>query len=83
MSVQRLVPLHAVALASDPVGTRVGEIYFNTTANELRFYNGTIWAAVTGAITGVPEHTHSYDGPIFSVDGNPVPSSGVIDGGTP
>jgi hypothetical protein len=83
MSVQRLVPLHAVALASDPVGTRIGEIYFNTTANELRFYNGTTWNAVAGAITGILDHVHTYDGSIYSVESIAVPSSGIIDGGTP
>jgi len=83
VSVKRLVPLHAVALASDPSTGRIGDIYFNTTANEVRFYNGTAWAPVAGAITGLPEHTHTYDGPISSIEGTMVPSAGIIDGGTP
>ena len=83
MSVQRLVPLHAVALASDPIGSRIGELYFNTTANELRFYNGSVWAPVAGAITGILDHVHTYDGDIYSVESVTVPSPGIIDGGTP
>ncbi len=83
MSVQRLVPLHAVALADNPTSARIGDIYFNTTANELRYYNGTVWSPVGGAITGLLDHIHTYDGDIFSVDSVEVPASGVIDGGNP
>jgi len=37
MSVKRLVPLHAVALDTDPSGARIGDIYYNTTDEELRY----------------------------------------------
>lgn len=33
--------------ASDPTGTNGGEMYFNTTANKLKVYNGTTWETVT------------------------------------
>lgn len=81
MSVKRLVPLHALALASDPVGTRSGEIYYNTTDEELKFFDGTSWNPVSGAITGLLDHVHTYDGEIFSVESVEVPASGAIDGG--
>lgn len=81
MSVKRLVPLHAVALEADPVGTRMGEIYYNTTDEELRYFDGSIWNSVSGAIQGLLEHTHQYDGAIFSIEQVEVPSSGTIDGG--
>jgi len=39
------------SLASDPVGvsTSAGSIYYNTTNDKLRFYDGTAWADVGGA----------------------------------
>jgi len=85
MSVKRLVPLHAVVLASDPTGTRMGEIYYNSTDNELRFFNGTTWNSIGngGMITGLLDHIHAYDGSIYSVFGNEISSNGIIDGGSP
>ena len=83
MSVKRLVPLHAVALADNPSGSRIGDIYYNTEDQELKFYDGENWNAVGGAITGLLDHIHQYDGEIFSVGANEVPSDGTIDGGTP
>ena len=85
MSVKRLVPLHAVVLETDPVGTRMGEIYFNSVDAELRFYNGTEWLAIGsgGMITGLLDHIHTYDGVVYSVEGTEIPAPGTIDGGTP
>lgn len=83
MSVQRLVPLHAVALSSDPSTGRIGDIYYNTVEQELRFYDGTSWNPVGGAITGILDHVHTYDGGMFSVSDVEVPNPGTIDGGTP
>ena len=83
MSVKRLVPLHAVALATNPSNPRVGDIYYNTAENELRYYDGTSWNPVGGAITGLLDHVHTYDGGVYSVDSVTVPSPGIIDGGTP
>ena len=83
MSVKRLVPLHAVALDSDPLNARIGDIYYNTAAEELRFYDGTQWNPVgSGTVTGLLDHVHTYDGALFSVDSVEVPASGTIDGGT-
>ena len=56
MSVKRLVPLHAVALETDPANPRIGDIYFNTVNSELRYWDGTSWSPVGGAITGLLDH---------------------------
>jgi hypothetical protein len=32
-----------VPLASDPAGSVAGDVYYNSTTNKLRCYNGTIW----------------------------------------
>ena len=82
MSVKRLVPLHAVALESDPANPRIGDIYFNTVNSELRYWDGTSWSPVGGAITGLLDHIHTYDGSIFSVGANEVPSAGAVNGGS-
>lgn len=83
MSVQRLVPLHAIALSSDPATGRIGDIYFNTTDNKLKFYNGSVWEFAGGVITGLLDHVHTYDGAVYSVESTQIPNPGIIDGGTP
>jgi len=81
MSVQRLVPLHAVALATDPANSRRGDIYFNTSDNSLKYYDGSTWSPVAGAITGLLDHIHTYDGAVYSVESYSVPNPGILDGG--
>ncbi len=84
MSVKRLVPLHAVALPADPSSGRIGDSYYNTEDQELRFYDGVDWNPVgSGAITGLLDHIHTYDGAVFSVEETEVPAPGTVDGGTP
>ena len=46
MSVKRLVPLNAVSLATNPATGRLGDIYYNTVSEELRYFDGTEWAAI-------------------------------------
>ena len=41
-----LTPVVPPALASDPASGTAGAIYFNTSSNVLKFYNGTSWTAV-------------------------------------
>ena len=41
-----LTPVVPPALASDPASGTAGAIYFNTSSNVLKFYNGTEWTAV-------------------------------------
>lgn len=82
--VRRLVPLHAVALDHNPNGPhQMGSIYYNTVDEELKFYDGAQWHSVSGAIQGVLDHIHTYDGTVFSVEATEVPAPGTIDGGTP
>jgi hypothetical protein len=82
MSIKRLVPLHAVSLEEDPSTGRIGDIYYNSLSEELRFFDGESWNPVgSGAITGLLDHVHTYDGDIFSVDSIEIPASGVVDGG--
>jgi hypothetical protein len=82
MSVQRLVPLHAVALPSDPANSRIGDLYYNTSDNALKYYDGTAWNLIGGgAVTGLLDHIHTYDGEIYSVSGNQIASDLTIDGG--
>jgi hypothetical protein len=38
---------------------------------------------VSGTITGLLDHIHTYDGAIFSVENIEIPASDIIDGGTP
>jgi hypothetical protein len=84
MSVKRLVPLHAVALQDNPENGRIGDIYYNTVLEELRFFDGSEWNAVgSGTITGLLDHIHTYDGAIYSVESTQVPPSDIIDGGNP
>jgi hypothetical protein len=80
MSVKRLVPLNAVELSTDPTGARRGDIYYNTTAAELRVYDGTTWTPIA---VGLADHLHTYDGGIYSVGNITYPMDPVIDGGTP
>ena len=82
MSVKRLVPLHAVALQSDPASGRIGDIYYNTVEGALKYYDGTSWGSVGGAVTGLLDHIHTYDGAVFSVEATEVPAAGTVDGGS-
>ncbi len=36
-----------VNLSTDPASGFSGEVYYNSTSNKLRFYNGTAWADVS------------------------------------
>ena len=80
MSVKRLVALNAVTLSSDPASPRLGDIYFNTVVNQLKYFDGTTWTLIPA---GLLDHVHTYDGAIYSVGANQVGDSQIIDGGTP
>jgi hypothetical protein len=83
MSVKRLVPLHAVVLEENPTEARIGDIYYNESVDELRYFDGENWNPVGGAITGLLDHIHTYDGAVYSVESNQIPASGFVDGGDP
>lgn len=46
MAKKFLTPVTPPSLASDPASGVAGAIYYNTTSNVLKFYNGTAWSAV-------------------------------------
>ncbi len=51
MAKKYLTPIAPPSLASDPESGVNGAIYYNTTANVLKFYNGTTWTAIgTGQV---------------------------------
>lgn len=84
MSVKRLVPLHAVALEQDPLNSRIGDIYYNTSNSILKYYDGSEWNEIGGgAIEGLLDHLHTYDGDVHTVYGNTIVSSGLVDAGDP
>ena len=59
-----------------------GEGYDDTyKTKELRFFDGTSWQPAGGAMSGILDHIHTYDGDIYSVENIQVPNPGFIDGG--
>ena len=38
-----------VPLASDPSGAEAGDVYYNSTTNKLKVYNGTAWETITSS----------------------------------
>ena len=66
-------------LASDPAGGLKGQIYFNTSVNKLRVYNGSEWINLekgTGTVTSVGV-SNTTDGSL-TITGTPVTTSGTI-----
>lgn len=41
-----------VNLTSDPASGTAGEVYYNSSSNELRFYNGTFWSDISSGAGG-------------------------------
>jgi len=85
MSVKRLVPLNAAELSANPTTGKVGDIYYNTAAQELRVYTGVDWIAVGSASETyiLENHIHTYDGDIHTVyAGAYNPAITIFDGGT-
>ena len=49
------LPITLPAAATDPAragSASAGDMYYNTISNTIRFYNGTVWAAISGGSTG-------------------------------
>lgn len=46
MAKKYLTPIAPPSLSSDPASGVIGAIYYNTTSNVLKFYNGTAWTAI-------------------------------------
>jgi hypothetical protein len=69
-------------VTSDPTSTE-GRLYYNTTSNKFKFYNGSTWVTIEAGSTG-NSLDEAYDvGNAITVDGNPVTlttatTSGII-----
>ena len=73
---------------ADPSSPTGGNMYYNTTANEFRFYNGTVWRSMDATGAGSPPFTDTnsiVEGSAdatkelrFEVDGNTTAIIGVI-----
>lgn len=66
-------------LASDPSNPVKGQVYFNTTTNKFRCYNGSSWdemGSSSGSVTSVGVANDTNGG--LSVTGSPITSSGTI-----
>lgn len=66
-------------LASDPANPIKGQVYFNTTTNKFRCYNGTTWDEMGtggGTVTSVSVANATNGG--LSVSGNPITGAGTI-----
>lgn len=64
LSTQRIVNL-----ASNPASGTAGEVYYNTTSNELRVYNGTTWIAIGSGGGGGASITVSDTPPVSPTAG--------------
>ena len=66
-------------LASDPSSPKAGQVYFNTTTNRFRCYNGTSWDEMGtggGTVTSVTVSNDTDGG--LSISGSPITSAGTI-----
>ena len=75
MSKKILTPLNLLTMASDPSSGTEGDTYFNTTDKSIRIHNGNVWVTILKSDDPVPfyEHTHSYDGPVATINiQNPI-----------
>jgi hypothetical protein len=64
------------ATASEPTGLAAGHIYYNTTTNKIRAYNGTAWKDVGLTLIGGTGIDIAADGVTISVDSSVVVTSG-------
>jgi hypothetical protein len=47
LNVKSTGQMRFVPLASDPSGAEAGDIYYNSTTNALKLYDGTVWRTIT------------------------------------
>jgi hypothetical protein len=48
MTKRLLTTQKIVSLSTDPGSGVAGEVYYNSTSNVLKFYNGTAWTSLSG-----------------------------------
>ena len=70
------VALENLATAAQPSGVS-GQIYYNTTDNEIRFFNGTAWLALAAASGGVTTFTNE-DGAFVSAGTVNTSATGAV-----
>ena len=68
MAKKYLTPIAPPSLASDPASGVNGAIYYNTTSNVLKFYNGTIWYDVAGPKELLDHQHYAGEGLVRHVD---------------
>jgi hypothetical protein len=56
-----------------------GDLFFNTTDNELKFYNGSVWTTVQGGISNVVDDTTPQLGGNLDLNSNNITGTGNID----
>ena len=54
MAKKFLTPVAPPALSSDPAGGVNGAIYYNTTTNSLKYYNGSSWVEIAQSGISAP-----------------------------
>jgi uncharacterized protein YjbI with pentapeptide repeats len=67
-----------------------GDLFFNTTDNELKFYNGSVWTTVQGGLSNVVDDTTPQLGGNLDLNSNDITGTGninvtgslTVDGGT-
>lgn len=64
------------ATAAEPTGLATGHIYYNTTTNKIRAYNGTAWKDVGLTLVGGTGIDIAVDGATISVDSSVVITTG-------
>jgi hypothetical protein len=63
-------------LASDPSGAVAGQIYYNSTDNVLKYYNGTAWLSAGGDLTAIT--TATTDQLTITDGAGPIPNIDIV-----
>ena len=78
MSTKALVPLNVLAIGSEPVGQRAGDLYFDTTTLKLRIYDGSLWIDIVGT-GGAGQRQADGGRPASFYGGTPYVEGGFAD----
>jgi len=69
------IPMTLPIAASDPGSAVAGDMYFNSTSDVIRLFNGTAWVSQgSGTVTSVAASVPAF----LSVSGSPITSSGTL-----